>query len=203
MQLDLFSGEPILEKEPEINIPGLTYVENYITYSQEQKLISAVGNEPWDVTMKRRVQHYGYKYDYKARAVNTSMYLGSLPQWAQPIAKKMVQDGYYKTAPDQLIVNEYLPGQGISNHTDCQPCFSDTIISLSLGSGCIMNLTEIRTGKKVEFWLAPFSILMLQGEARYKWMHGIVPRKTDTLWNGNKHHRGTRISLTFRQVILK
>jgi len=27
------------------------------------------------------VQHYGYRYDYKARTIDHSMRLGELPQW--------------------------------------------------------------------------------------------------------------------------
>lgn len=45
--------------------------------------------------------------------------------------------------------------------------------------------------------LEPNSLLVLQGEARYKWKHGIAPRKSD-----NGVRRGRLISLTFRKVIL-
>ncbi len=39
---------------------------------------------------------------------------------------------------DQLIVNEYQPGQGISPHIDNKTLFSDIIVSLSLGSNAVM-----------------------------------------------------------------
>ena len=103
---------------------------------------------------------------------------------------------------DQVIVNEYEPGQGISNHIDCEPCFQGTIVSLSLGSGCFMDFTnKFDKTKKIPVWLAPRSIVILKDEARYEWLHGIAARKSDKL-NGYKHDRRRRVSLTFRKVII-
>ena len=42
---------------------------------------------------------------------------------------------------DQLIVNDYAPGQGIPAHVDA-PLFTDTIISISLGSSCVMEFSN-------------------------------------------------------------
>ena len=104
---------------------------------------------------------------------------------------------------DQVIVNEYKPGQGISSHIDCEPCFKDTIVSLSLGSGCVMNFrNKSDKTKKIPVWLAPRSLVILSGEARYEWLHGIAARKWDE-WDGEKHERQRRVSLTFRKVIIK
>lgn len=48
-------------------------------------------------------------------------------------------------------------------------------------------------------YLPPRSLLVLGGEARDSWTHGIVPRATDFV-NGVVCPRGERISLTFRSV---
>lgn len=93
----------------------------------------------------------GYKYDYKARKIDKSMYLGCLPIWVQPLAARLrfsdgeavPTAGYMQTVPDQLIVNEYDPGQGISAHVDCISCFGASVCSLTLGSGCMMKFTEV------------------------------------------------------------
>lgn len=101
---------------------------------------------------------------------------------------------------DQVIINEYKPGQGISSHIDCEPCFEDTIVSLSLGSGCIMDFTsKFNKTQKIPVWLEPRSLVILSGEARDAWLHGIAARKTDA-WNGRKCERQRRVSLTFRKV---
>jgi alkylated DNA repair protein alkB family protein 8 len=38
-----------------------------------------------------------------------------------------------------VTVNEYESGQGISSHTDTHSAFDDGLVSLSLGSGLVMN----------------------------------------------------------------
>jgi len=118
------------------DIPGLEYVPDFISPAEERALIQAIDDQPWMSDLKRRVQHYGYKYDYKARAVTPDSYLGPLPDWLESILEKL------PFKPDQAIVNEYEPGQGISAHIDCVPCFDDTIASLSLGSGTVMQFTN-------------------------------------------------------------
>ncbi|MFN3302056.1 MAG: alpha-ketoglutarate-dependent dioxygenase AlkB, partial [Patescibacteria group bacterium] len=142
-----------------------------------------------------------YKYDYKARFIDYSMKIGELPEWVKPFAKKLYQEGYMPAIPDQLIVNEYKQGQGIASHVDCEPCFGDTIISLSLGSTCIMEFTNKETREKIEVLLEPRSLVVLKDDARYLWTHGITGKKAD-IFKGIKHERKTRISLTFRNVIL-
>jgi alkylated DNA repair dioxygenase AlkB len=84
------------------DIPGLQYLPDFITANQERTLIEVIDQQPWLHDLKRRVQHYGYKYDYKARAVTSDSYLGSLPDWLMPSAQKL------PFKPDQAIVNEYL-----------------------------------------------------------------------------------------------
>ncbi|MFP3012585.1 MAG: hypothetical protein ACEY3D_06625 [Rickettsia sp.] len=57
-QLSLFDNKII--------IPGLKYIEEYITVEQEDKLIKLIDSNPWITDLKRRVQHYGYKLSIKA-----------------------------------------------------------------------------------------------------------------------------------------
>lgn len=205
---DLFNPVPEnLDDIPSINegvnlspINGLQYIPNFITCAEEKNLINAVNRATWLNDLKRRVQHYGYKYDYRARALNYSMYLGDLPEWTLLFTKRILKDKLIKENPDQLIVNEYLPGQGIANHVDCQPCFDETIFSLSLGSTCLMDFVNVQNKDAMSLLLEPRSLLLMTGEARYGWSHGIVGRKSDE-YRGQNFARGTRISLTFRKVI--
>lgn len=188
--------------EPEINISGLTYIPDFISAQEQDFLLSQIDHQPWLTDLKRRVQHYGYKYDYKARMVDNNAYLGPLPDWLSSLSKKLYDGGIFPSTPDQVIVNEYLPGQGISAHIDCVPCFADTIASLSLGSPCIMDFTNPKTGEKKSLALEDRSLIILLGPARYEWQHAIPARKSDIL-NGTKTERARRVSLTFRNVILK
>lgn len=184
------------------HIQGLQYIPEYITPQEHDNLFEIVNQEEWLNDLKRRVQHYGYRYDYKVRSIDYSMKIGDLPQWTMDIAQRLYQEGHIKKNPEQLIVNEYLTGQGIANHVDCKPCFGDTIISLSLGSACMMDFKNQKTKENYEVFLAPRSLVVLKEDARYIWTHGIRPRKTDKI-NGVRMKRTTRISLTFRNIILQ
>ncbi len=188
-----------LESKPEIS--GLTYIPDFISAQEQDFLLSQINQQRWLTDLKRHVQHYGYKHDYKARAVGNDAYLGPLPDWVSPISKKLHNDNIFPSVPDQVIVNEYLPGQGISAHIDCVPCFSETIASLSLESPCIMEFSNLKTGEKKSTVLEDRSLIVLSSPARYEWQHAIPARKSDII-SGIKTERTRRVSLTFRNVIL-
>lgn len=187
-------NQPCLFNEG-VDVPRLTYISNYISLEYEEKLLKLIDIQEWNLDLKRRTQHYGYKYNYTARFVDTSYYLGAMPYWIDELCSKLHRDGIFIEKPDQVIINEYMPGQGIASHIDCVPCFEGVICSLSLASGCVMDLTNGNIKELI--YLEPRSLLVLQGDARYIWRHGIAARKSD---NGVKRQR--RISLTFRKVIL-
>ena len=210
-QISLF---PLLEKHltqpnpPPNNIEaiekivGLEYVADYITDYQHDWLLEKIDGQDWLEDLKRRVQHYGYKYDYKARKVKRDMHIGELPEWLKRLSQKLQKDGILAEIADQVIINEYEPGQGIAPHIDCEPCFKDTIVSLSLGSPCIMDFRyKDLKGRKISHFLEPKSLIVLSGEARHKWMHGIAGRQSD-VWNGQRYKRQRRVSLTFRNVVI-
>ncbi len=197
-QKDLFSvNNPV----PDIKVRGLNYIADYISAEKEKALLQEIDRYDWLSDLKRRVQHYGYSYDYKARALDAKAYLGPVPSWVFELCRKLVTDKIFPVIPDQVIVNEYLPGQGISAHTDCIPCFGGTIASLSLGSSCIMELSCSGAGGKKELLLEARSLVVMSESARYEWQHAIPARKYDMI-GGVKTARQRRVSLTFRKAIL-
>ena len=183
-------------------IHGLGYIADYITEHQHDWLLGTIDKQPWDYFGKRRVQHYGPRYDYKSGKLRQDVCQDDLPEWLKRVSQKLHEDGHIPEVPNQVFVNEYLPGQGIGGHIDREPWFKDTIVALSLGSSCIMDFThEYDQTKKVSVWLAPRSAAVLQESARYTWLHGIPARKSD-MWNGRRYTRQRRISLTFRRVVI-
>ncbi len=179
---------------------GLTYQPDFISEAMADALVAALDGSPWDETLKRRVQHFGYRYDYRARAVTGDAYLGPLPDWLLDVVASLVSSGYFPQPPDQVIANEYHPGQGISAHVDCVPCFGDNIASLSLLSPCEMIFRHPDTGEKRTLVLQPRSLLKMDGPARYQWTHEIPARQADIV-DGERRPRRRRISLTFRNVV--
>ncbi len=195
-QLELFADEQVIES-CYLGIEGLTKVPNFLDAAMRDETLAMVDSLPWQNDLKRQVQHYGYKYDYKSRAIDRSMFVGELPPFAKAIALRLFQDGHMPGIPDQLIVNEYRRGQGIAAHVDCVPCFDDTIVTISLGSVYDMHFKSLETSVEKSATLELGSALILSGDARYSWTHGIRPRTTD-----NGRPRGRRVSLTFRKVLL-
>ncbi len=139
--------------------PGAAYVPHFIPSALALDLVGMLDAGVWSGELKRRVQHFGYRYDYKARAVTSDAYLGHLPARLQALGQRLVAAGHFDDLPDQVIANEYLPGQGISAHVDCEPCFGGTIVSLSLLSFCEMVFREKASGQGLAlFWsLVPSS----------------------------------------------
>ncbi len=183
-----------------IKITGLSYIHDYINADRQNQLLNIIDLQEWSTKLKRRVQHYGYRYDYHKGLLASSSYLGSLPDWLKSLAEQLFSDRLTTKIPDQVIINEYEPGQGIANHIDCVPCFGKTIISLSLGSPCIMNFTYSPSSETLPILLPPGSIIIMQDAARYDWQHGISALKKDK-YQDREIMRTRRVSLTFREVL--
>lgn len=176
-------------------IPGLIYIPNFCSVAEQSILINEIDALPWCHDLKRRVQHYGYKYDYTKKLIDPTMAVGLLPANCLILAEKISEHRKNKVIFDQLIVNEYMPGQGIAAHIDCMPCFANEIATISLCDvyPIVFNLND----EKHELFLEVGSLLLISGEARYVWRHSIPARKSD-----NGRARSRRVSLTFRNVIL-
>ena len=126
--------------------------------------------------LKRRVQHYGYTFNYVTRSVDNKKKPPKLPEFLLSLYEKLFHgedkfvcsiDGALML-PDQCTINEYMPGQGISSHIDTHSAFHDRIMSLSLGSACVMNfLCEERSKDKIHLLLPRRSLLVLSKEAIY------------------------------------
>ncbi|ATZ80383.1 putative DNA repair dioxygenase [Bodo saltans virus] len=189
---------PILQ--PIQNIDGLFYCDNFIDDKMEQKIIHLVNQEKWSSELSRRVQHYGYKYDYKRRTTDPHKdYIGELPVWTDYIIHKMFCS-FHKTCIhlpfetfDQLIVNEYKKGQGIGKHTDCISCFSNGIAIISLNNDSI--ITFEKNGIRHDIHVKRKSLVLMTDDARYNWTHAIIPMNNNNFTNDKP-----RISITFRFV---
>lgn len=177
-------------------IHGLLFIEDYITASEEKDLIAEIDAGVWLEVLKRRVQHFGWKYDYKARQVKPEMYLGPLPVWATKLADRLTRDNLVPHRPDQVIVNEYTGKQGITKHVDCKPCFEDGIAMISLLESWEMIFSQGRDSREIVL-LPRRSVAVLTGEARYLWTHEIPKRMVEP--GGLRRQR--RISITLRKVI--
>jgi len=185
----------------EIDIPGFHYVKDWISSEQQDEIMKFLDSVEWSTELKRRVQHYGYHFDYKTSEISETP-IEPIPSVLQPMIKRLKEEFFDGVLPDQLIVNEYIPGQGIGPHTDRTHCFGPTVASISMLSPVVMDFSNCKTLEKRALKLEPCSILVLKDDARYRWTHGIGQRDKD-MWQGKEFQRSRRVSLTFRTVILK
>ena len=134
-----------------------------------------------------------------------------------------IEDNKKPKLANHVLLNEYLPGQGIMAHLD-GPMFHPTISTISLGSHAVIKFyreqaedTEMTGALGMEERLVtsvlvrPRSLLVLKDEMYTKYLHGIEETHEDEITGnicnltncdiiGTKLPRTTRISLTIRHV---
>jgi alkylated DNA repair dioxygenase AlkB len=172
-------------------IPGFTYRSEFITKDEESILISNIQNETWNTELSRRTLHYGWKYPYSSfgKLERTT----PIPKWISKLKNRIEET--FDTSFDQLIINEYKPGQGIAPHIDHVGYFDETIAVISLGSDIELNMTHSKR-PNVKVYIQRRSMYAMQDIARYVYKHSITKRTHDTLIP-----RSTRYSLTFRKTL--
>lgn len=183
--------------------PGLIFIPNFISAVEERELISLLDNPQnasWLTDLSRRVQHFGYRYNYKLRALSAADKVADAPPFVRELGNRLADLGYFSSPPDQVIVNEYEAGQGISPHVDRESCFGSVVASLSIGSDIVMDFRS-ESGQMGSMLLPARSMIILTGDARYSWKHSITARKRDKLGD-REFQRSRRLSLTFRTVLL-
>lgn len=183
-QADLF-GSPAPVSPPAAALPeGARYQEEFLTRDEEAQLISIIGQLPLapmkyqQYEARRRVVSYGGSYDFSAQRLNAAE---PIPEWLSPLLAKA--GGWAGIAQDrftQVLVAEYTPGTPLGWHRDV-PDFED-IVGVSL-----LDAAELRfrpyphvVGKKADvrkLVVAPRSIYLLRGAARWGWQHHVPPAK--------------------------
>ncbi|KAM5542424.1 hypothetical protein V8D89_003883 [Ganoderma adspersum] len=120
----------------------------------------------------------------------------------------------------QAIINLYWPGEGITPHVDLLDRYGDGIMGVSLGSGCAMEFAKVASDQprsdmltspsvpdQCALYLPKGSVVVMTGEARYGWTHGIEKRFDDWVEaspdssEGVLLERDLRLSITFRWLL--
>ncbi|XP_046565947.1 alkylated DNA repair protein alkB homolog 8-like [Haliotis rubra] len=188
---------------------GLVLLPDFVTPELEMHLLDQIkwndeGSEAQRTLKHRRVKHYGYEFKYGINNVDPNDPLPEgVPESCREFLSRAIEMGVVKHYPDQLTVNQYEPGQGIPPHVDTPPAFEDGIVSLSLGSQAVMDFRH-PDGQHLSVLLPQRSLLVMTGDSRYIWSHGITPRKSDIVPTPDGGltlvNRGTRTSFTFRKL---
>lgn len=192
-----------MNKYEDTTVKGLYYIPDYLTDQEIADIMNLLKtNKEWKTvgksTSSRRVIHYGYSYSYDRSGISK---VTEIPENLKKLVSSERINKYFdtnsgfllKNEMDQLIINEYKPGQGIFAHIDHVKYFGDVIVCLNLGSAIGIDFTK--DNKKKSIYVKPKSLYIMSGSARYEWRHGIAASMYDV---GTK--RGIRWSLTYRTI---
>ena len=189
-------------------VNGLFLIPASISSSETAEIMAFVKTIVWDTSIARRTKQFGWQYNHKdatlSRLTNEHAVIPHCFSSQLSRLKTLLGVSF-----NQLIINRYEPTQGIAHHTDHHE-FGGTIVSISMGEAGVMSFTRQLTrgplpngrssGKFVAITLEPGSLLVLSGEARSCWKHGISKEATATdSYGRTSTRRGIRISLTFRE----
>uniref|UniRef100_A0A8W7PP06 Fe2OG dioxygenase domain-containing protein n=1 Tax=Anopheles coluzzii TaxID=1518534 RepID=A0A8W7PP06_ANOCL len=204
--------------------PSIYYLPDFITKEEECAIMQAVDKTPrprWTQLSNRRLINYGGVPHPKG------MIAEDIPVWLHHYVERINQLNVYAEGikANHVLVNEYLPGQGIMPHLD-GPLFFPTITTISCGSHTVLEYyeqTEDASGQsgsgslvrqhKTSVLLEPRSLLVVKDDMYHKYLHSIAEREEDTIdarvanlslvsnaHAGDVLRRDKRISLTIRHV---
>lgn len=181
---------------PVPQVPGLVYVDRYLSCVEELELLRAADSEPWLRDWQRRRQVYGVAYS----GPQAGAQLRPLPPWLSGLVARVQAEGWLRGEVVNAVINEYQPGQGIGRHRD-HLAFGPTVVAVSLGGASVLQLENPAQPElgRLQLDMQPRSLWVLGGQARSHWLHGIAARHYD-LVGGLKRPRQRRVSITLRTL---
>ncbi|XP_012141260.1 putative RNA/DNA demethylase ALKBH6 [Megachile rotundata] len=202
-------------------VPKLAmYVPNFITPEEEEEILRCVNNAPlpkWTQLSHRRLQNWGGIPHPKG------MIAEEIPSWLMKYVNKISSCNIFEKEklPNHVLINEYLPGQGIMAHSD-GPLFHPIVTTISCGSHTLLDFykrldstQQHELNLEFSFLLERRSLLILQGDLYHHYLHSIAEKDTDVISGsiiknlsicGEEFKeeqilkRGVRLSLTIRHV---
>eukprot|EP00794_Sanderia_malayensis_P019883 gene19883-21824_t len=209
------------------DVPQLAYYfPDFISQEEESLLLGKIYNAPkpkWTQLSNRRLQNWGglphpktnedIRVTQKDRQpfvkipwILKGMVSEKLPQWLSKYTDEIASLGVFEEKfPNHVLINEYLPGQGIMPHLD-GPLFFPAITTLSLGSHTVLDFyqplndeKETRDSKSsastcdetntssfesryiMSILLQPRSLVVFKEDMYNHYLHGIQEKVTDTI----------------------
>ena len=72
-------------RTPDILEDGALVVRDFVTPAEERRILQRFAEAPWSRDLNRRVQHYGFRYDYRSPGAREPA--SPFPLWAQHMAR--------------------------------------------------------------------------------------------------------------------
>ncbi|KAI4351918.1 hypothetical protein L6164_006218 [Bauhinia variegata] len=120
------------------SLPTVMYIPNFITDNEQTFLLNNIYGAPqskWKSLKNRRLQNWGGVVHEKGLLPQ------DLPPWLTNMTHKICEEsGLFPSPINHVLINEYLPNQGIMPHQD-GPAYFPVVAILSLGSPVVMDFT--------------------------------------------------------------
>lgn len=196
-------------------VPGVSYIAEYLTSSEQAALDEALSSRPWKMLRDRSLQNWGGLPHARG------MVPVALPNFLNKLSTRLASDDIFPVSapPNHVLVNRYQPGQGILPHTD-GPAYKPVAAIISLRAHVLFDLHALAEptqegnasrSRIASIWLAPGSLLVMRDPAYSELHHGIEPRSMDDIDDlvlnaaqapppGTQVQRAERVSLTLRRA---
>lgn len=176
-------------------VSGLFYIGSYLSANEiimlQDKLSTEIQLTNLNLTnpSSRRVAHFGYNYAYNQSGLTLA---NKIPDYlANLVTTTRVNEliaNLVSSEFDQVIINEYKPGQQIAYHTDHTTMFGPIIACLTVGEAVPIHFRINGVHKTVKPEIG--SMYIMTGPSRYQWQHHLK-NTGDT----------NRYSITYRTVV--
>ena len=189
--------EGLFVQQKAVDDATLVAVTDFLTNTTDWFPLSAAKNS-------RHVIHYGRKYNYSrgSSGAEAPPMPAPIAQLRDILARVCAEVGLDVIPFVQCIINKYLPGQGIGEHTDSRDygpvigCFTFNLGAPETSPG---EMDFIINGGETPVPTPHASLYIMSGLARMNYRHQMVARKKDTI-AGVPTLRGVRVSVTFRSI---
>ncbi|KAI3461924.1 hypothetical protein Pfo_018587 [Paulownia fortunei] len=118
------------------SVPTVFYIPEYVTAAEEEQLLNNIYQAPiskWKSLKNRRLQNWGGVVHEKGLLAQ------DLPPWLKKVTHRIYEESrLFPSAINHVLINEYLPDQGIMPHQD-GPAYVPVVAILSLGSPVVMD----------------------------------------------------------------
>lgn len=178
-----------------LQIPGLRYFRDFVQVTEEQQLIEELEKLDWDRKglhkkrghfLKRREIDYIHDYDRDKKTASPGAPLAAFLEPFRARCAEVV--GIEPAGFQQVMATLYGPGAAFGQHIDSPIAFGQPICGISLASDCVMTFSLERKGTMWPLHLERRSLMVLEGPARWNYLHGIPVVKA------------TRYSITMRTL---
>ncbi|KAF2432028.1 hypothetical protein EJ08DRAFT_732783 [Tothia fuscella] len=209
--------------------PNFYYIPNFLTPSESEYLLQKISTNRWTQLSHRRLQAHPSTLTKTNTLLSAPLptYLTTFPPITERFSKiRIFKDTPHKSA-NHVLINEYKPGEGIMPHED-GGAYAHVVATISLGASIVLDIYDKRGDGDVEnenekgvrrrILQEPGSLLVTTGEAYTSLLHGIEEIERDeglgedgvvnwkllgdkSKFEGGVNERGTRVSLTYRDVL--